>query len=176
MRRKAITQFRNVTKAYNVILANTADMGGQAQVVYKGAKHPDISNIKNPLPPLFKSYTTFNIDHKPDVHQDLTKPLENKYHNRYDLVISFDTIEHVKQPFLFCKSMEQAAKPNGLIYLSTVFAWPYHGRKDYFRFTADGLQSCFEELPVECLASGWDGDGSYLKKQTGVFFFGRKHE
>lgn len=153
MRKKAIKQFRRVTQDHNIELADTADMGGQDCVVYveNGAKH---SNVKNPLQPMFKEYTTFNINHQPDVYQDLMKPLKKKYCNRYDLVISFDTIEHVRQPFIFCKSMVDAARPGGLVFLSTVFVWPYHGEVDYFRFSPEGLRSCFADLPVKCIASG----------------------
>lgn len=174
MRNSAIRQFNRRTIDYDFRRANVADMGGQEHVVF--VKNKSKNSIKNPLFELFDNYTIFNIAMETDVRCDLTKNLNAQYISKYDLVISFDTLEHISQPFSFCKNMVIAAKPGGHIYLSTVFAWPYHGEIDYFRFTPDGLKSCFEELPIDCISCGWDGDSKYFKKTTGVFFFGKKHE
>jgi SAM-dependent methyltransferase len=75
----------------------------------------------------------------------------------FDLSVSFDTLEHVRQPFVFCKHLADITKPGGYIYLQTVFSWVYHpSPKDFFRFSPDGLLECFSGLDVEVIDCDWD--------------------
>jgi SAM-dependent methyltransferase len=75
----------------------------------------------------------------------------------FDLTVSFDTLEHVRDPFLFCKHLVSITKPGCYLYLQTVFSWKYHpSPKDYFRFSPEGLAECFSQTNVEVLECGWD--------------------
>jgi hypothetical protein len=76
--------------------------------------------------------------------------------DRYDLVLSFDTLEHVSDPFAFCHNLVRVARPGGSIYLATVFGWEYHpSPKDYWRFSPDGLRVCFAGTPARMLECNW---------------------
>lgn len=171
MRQKSIDMFLNHTKNCDLSRCITADFGGQESVVLVGKNGKE--SVINPLNKLFKIYHTFNIDHKPDFPTDLTKPLTD-FENKYDLVISFDTLEHVTCPHTFCQNMVHVSKSGGRIYLSTVFAWPYHSSKDYFRFSPDALELCFRDSPIKIIACGWEEDSTYIRKQTGVFLYAQK--
>ncbi len=90
--------------------------------------------------------------------------------DQYDLVLCFDTLEHVSDPFAFCRHLVQVTRPGGYIYLATVFSWEYHpSPHDYFRFSPDGLGACFAGTPAEMIKCGWH------KPEISVFAFLRKH-
>ena len=75
-------------------------------------------------------------------------PLENQF----DLVLSFDTLEHVSDPFTFCRNLVRVARPGGHIFLATVFAWEYHpSPEDYFRFSPTGLIESFANSGADVL-------------------------
>ena len=81
-------------------------------------------------------------------------------YDQFDVVLSFDTLEHVSDPFTFCSNLVRVARPGGIIYLATVFAWEYHpSPQDYFRFSPEGLRECFAHTAAEVLACGWDQPG-----------------
>lgn len=83
-------------------------------------------------------------------------PLEG----RFDLVISFDTLEHVRDPRRFCRHLVRAVRPAGHVYVATVFAWPYHpSPEDFFRFSPEGLRTCCEGAGAHLLEYGWDEEG-----------------
>ena len=78
----------------------------------------------------------------------------------FGVVLSFDTLEHVKDPFRFCRNLVAVASGGGLIYVQTVFSWPYHpSPQDYFRYSPEGLRVCFRDTHATVLDSGWIVDG-----------------
>lgn len=87
----------------------------------------------------------------------LIKPLANKY----DTVFSFDTLEHVSDPFKFCRHLMSVVKPGGTIYVSTVFSHEYHpSPQDYFRYSPEGLRMCFQGIEnVAIEGAGWEEEG-----------------
>ena len=92
--------------------------------------------------------------------------------DKFDLVLSFDTLEHVSDPATFCRNLIRIARPGGHIYLATVFSWEYHpSPQDYFRFSPEGLRQCFAGSPAELLDCGWETEGvsvySFLRKTNG---------
>ncbi len=75
---------------------------------------------------------------------------------KYDLALSFDTLEHVNDPFTFCRHLVEVTRPGGHIYLATVFAWEYHpSPRDYFRFSPDGLLACFAGTDAAVIECDW---------------------
>ena len=84
---------------------------------------------------------------------EVLRPLRDKF----DLVLSFDTLEHVRDPFRFCAHLAKAVRPGGHLFLATVFSWPHHpSPEDYFRFSPAGLRLCLEGSGVEILECEWD--------------------
>lgn len=74
----------------------------------------------------------------------------------FDIAFCFDTLEHVSDPFTFCRNLMRIVKPGGVVYLATVFAWEYHpSPQDYYRFSPEGLRECFVRAESEVLDCGW---------------------
>jgi hypothetical protein len=90
--------------------------------------------------------------------------------NTFDVVLSFDTLEHVADPFTFCRNLVTIAVAGGHIYVQTVFSWEYHpSPRDYFRYSPEGLEQCFANVPATVSQSGWITPG------VSTFVLLRKH-
>jgi SAM-dependent methyltransferase len=76
----------------------------------------------------------------------------------YDVVFSFDVLEHVDRPWDAAAECVRIARPGGLIVCRTLFAYRYHPEpNDYWRFTAQGLERLFTASGrAETLVSGYD--------------------
>jgi hypothetical protein len=74
----------------------------------------------------------------------------------FDVVLSFDTLEHVEDPFRFCRNLVEIATLGAHIYVQTVFSWEYHpSPRDYFRYSPEGLKLCFRHSPAQIVDAGW---------------------
>jgi len=72
---------------------------------------------------------------------------------KYDLIISIQVLEHLKDPEKAISEMYRVLSPGGLIFLSTNFLYPEHGSPhDYFRFTKYGLIALFARNRFNLLA------------------------
>lgn len=91
--------------------------------------------------------------------------------DQFDVVFCFDTLEHVSDPFTFCRNLVRIVRPGGHVYLATVFSWEYHpSPKDYFRFSPDGLIECFANTGARILDCGW------CKRGVSVYIFLQRNE
>lgn len=73
--------------------------------------------------------------------------------NTYDLVISVQVLEHLEKPETAISEMLRVLKPKGKLFLSTNFLYPRHGSPyDYFRFTAEGLNSLVKRNNARALS------------------------
>jgi SAM-dependent methyltransferase len=60
--------------------------------------------------------------------------------NSYDLVISGQTLEHTKAPWLWIKEIERVCKPGGLIIIIAPWQWDQHRYPvDCWRILPDGM-------------------------------------
>jgi SAM-dependent methyltransferase len=137
-----------------------------------GVSHP-LDNTEtivtdNPLLPLVphlqffdRGFNTEALGAEVDVMGDfLVEADVRPFLDRFDVVFCFDTLEHVSDPFTFCRNLLRIVKPGGVVYLATVFAWEYHpSPQDYFRFSPEGLRECFVHSGGEVLECGWDMPG-----------------
>lgn len=78
--------------------------------------------------------------------------------NRFDVVFSLDVFEHLERPWEAAKECVRITKPGGLLIHRTLFAYRYHPvPKDYWRFTAQGLEFLFaNEGQAATLLKGYD--------------------
>jgi SAM-dependent methyltransferase len=75
---------------------------------------------------------------------DLTEPAPVHLINRFDLIISSSTLEHVTFPWKAAECLENLLKPNGFIYVSVPWVWRYHKYpNDYWRFNSHSLDLLF---------------------------------
>ncbi len=106
-------------------------------------------------------FTTDLLNTGSDLRGDfLSETFVSSLRESFDVVLSFDTLEHVEDPFRFCRHLVDIAVKHGHIYLQTVFSWEYHpSPQDYFRYSPEGLRLCFRQLPAAVLEAGWIVEG-----------------
>lgn len=69
--------------------------------------------------------------------------------NSFDLVLSFDVLEHVNDPFLSASELKRVLKPGGILIADIPFLQAEHGYPHhYFNATRQGFLRLFEGLEV----------------------------
>jgi len=192
MRQSAVDDCSAILFRFGISVSTAAaiDVGGTETVFLDGASRPNPLLAQHPGLMLFdRGFTQEALGTAAHEEADfLDKSTIAKFERRFDLVYSFDTIEHVSNPFLFAEHLISITRPGGHIYLATVFQWMYHpSPEDYFRFSPAGLRELFENpangLRDECtvLWCGWGTDpkGTALlarRKGTGATDVTARHE
>jgi len=72
--------------------------------------------------------------------------------NSVDLIVSGQTLEHVKNPFRSVAEMTRVLKPRGYIALIAPSAGPRHDVIDCWRFMDDSFAAIAEECDLETIA------------------------
>lgn len=74
----------------------------------------------------------------------------------FDVVISTQMLEHVKDPAKVLKEIYRVLKKEGVVFLSTHGIWEKHGSPDdYWRWTDDGLKILFDDFQnIEVMGCG----------------------
>jgi SAM-dependent methyltransferase len=97
----------------------------------------------------FQNRVTVDIDplRKPEIVADAHHlPFRE---GEFDVVLSIEMLEHVKNPFQVAAEIKRVLKPGGLLLLTTRFVYPLHDAPhDYFRFTKYGLKELFGDLEI----------------------------
>lgn len=83
--------------------------------------------------------------------------------NYYDLVVSGQTLEHVKNPFRLVKEMVRVLKKDSYIILIAPSAGPRHDSIDCWRFMDDSFKAIAEECEISII-SDWIDSSSTDKK------------
>lgn len=78
--------------------------------------------------------------------------------NYYDVIVSGQTLEHVKNPFRLVNEMVRVLKPNGHIILIAPSSGPHHDSVDCWRFLKDSFKGIAEETNLEIIADWIDND------------------
>lgn len=81
------------------------------------------------------------------------------------IVVSLDTLEHVREPWRFVQDAYRLLAPGGYLFLITVFWFPVHHRPDYWRFTPDGLEALLAMAGASSYQSWYHG-GAAGEDQT----------
>lgn len=69
----------------------------------------------------------------------------------FDLVLSQEVLEHVRDPFQAMKEMKRVLKKGGTIYCQVPFIIGYHpGPNDFWRFTKEGIQEMVQKAGLTC--------------------------
>jgi methyltransferase family protein len=123
---------------------------------------------RNPILDAFRTVTLLDhgftgdlLDTGSDLRGDfLDEAFISSLRDSFEVVLSFDTLEHVDDPFRFCRHLVEIAASGGHIYVQTVFSWEYHpSPQDYFRYSPEGLRVCFRGLRATVLDAGWIVEG-----------------
>jgi SAM-dependent methyltransferase len=101
-----------------------------------------------------------DIEAGPDVDMvaDLHRLTQVTGSDRFDVILSCSTFEHLKYPTVAAHELMKALKLGGLIFIQTHQSFPLHGYpNDYFRFSQDALASLFgSRMGVEVIATDYD--------------------
>lgn len=70
----------------------------------------------------------------------------------FETVVSTEALEHVEKPWIIVKEIFRVLNANGTCILTVPFLLPYHSdRGDYFRYSADGIRSLFQNEGFEIM-------------------------
>ena len=65
--------------------------------------------------------------------------------NSFDTILCTEVIEHIDDPFKVLNEIYRVLKPNGILILTAPFSFPVHDKKDYWRFSTQGLKEIFHK-------------------------------
>jgi SAM-dependent methyltransferase len=100
----------------------------------------DIGCGEKPFYNKFKGdFKYIGIDFSSHSSADIVCDIKNEIpveKNTADFIILSEVLEHLPNPFSIISEIERILKPEGILFISTPFAFPIHARPhDYFRFT-----------------------------------------
>jgi SAM-dependent methyltransferase len=105
------------------------------------------------------SYIGADIEAGPNVNVVLKSEYDWGLLACFDVVISGQTLEHVKNPFKFVASMAKACKPDGLCFIIVPWMCVVHRHPvDCWRILPDGMIFMMEEAGFKTLECGMWND------------------
>lgn len=109
--------------------------------------------------PLFSrdgwTYTGFDVTPGPNVDVVLASEYDwsNVPSHSFDVVVSLNTVEHVRQPWKWMREVARICKPGGLIFLSVPHTIPYHAYPiDCWRVWPEGMRGLLDDAGIEPLS------------------------
>ena len=72
--------------------------------------------------------------------------------NRFEVIVSGSTLEHVRRPWKWMKEIARILKPAGRVCVIAPYAYPYHEHPvDCWRVYPEGLRALFEDAGLTTL-------------------------
>ncbi|GAY26241.1 methyltransferase type 11 [Desulfurococcaceae archaeon AG1] len=109
------------------------------------------------------------VDIEPGKFVDIVLPAEKLLDhfgpNSFDVVISTEVLEHVKNWRLVINNMKGVLKPGGHIYITTRSrGFHYHAYPhDYWRYEPNDMKAIFSDFEIKCLKRDHEAPGVFLK-------------
>jgi SAM-dependent methyltransferase len=114
-----------------------------------------------------KSYTGTDIFPGPGVDEICpAEKLRMRFGaGEFDLVISTETLEHVRDWRAVIANLKQVLKPGGILLITTRSkGFPYHGwPHDYWRYELEDMKAIFGEMEIRVLEPDLEFPGVFLK-------------
>jgi SAM-dependent methyltransferase len=127
-----------------------------------GSVRPLIEKFFNP-----KEYIGVDIEKGKfvDVVCDAENLVDYFGRETFDVVISTELLEHVKDWRKVINNMKEVLKPNGYIYITTRSkGFPYHGYPyDFWRYEVEDMKEIFKDFEIIKLEKDPEAPGVFLK-------------
>jgi SAM-dependent methyltransferase len=112
----------------------------------------------------FRSYTGLDIEDGPnvDVVLDITGEIPAEHLRRYDVVISGQALEHVRQPWRFVEGCRDTLAPGGLLIVIAPWSFAVHKYPiDCWRVLPDGMQGLFDWVGIHMVDTDMSGTDTW---------------
>jgi len=109
--------------------------------------------------------------------QEKIPPLTQLKSNSFDIVISFQVIEHIKEADLYVQEIHRVLKPNGKAYISTpntlktIARNPWHYKEYSFEELDSLLKKSFSKVTIQAIQGNEKTDTYYEKNRKSVARF-----
>jgi SAM-dependent methyltransferase len=124
----------------------------RGRYVESGSRLLDVGADVMPYLPLFADLTSEYVGNDVASGPGLTSisPVEHLdlADASFDVVLCTQVLEHVRRPHRALEEMSRVLKPGGYLLLSTHGVYPHHpDPADYWRWTQQGFEALFEDVP-----------------------------
>lgn len=102
------------------------------------------------------TYTGFDSSEGPNVDVVLGSAerweLPLHHHDAFDIVISGQTLEHVRRPWVWIHDVVSLAKPGGIVWICAPNNWGFHEYPiDCWRVWPEGMRALFEDAELRII-------------------------
>ena len=156
-------------KIYGDVLEIGCGEGYGLDIISKNANSLTvIDKSKSVLEKIKKKHPKINT-----LHQKIP-PLNNLKANSFDIVISFQVIEHIEDATLFIKEIRRILKPNGKAYITTPNATktiarnPWHYKEYNYPEMNNLISNYFINYKIDGIQGNKKTDSYYLKNKLSV--------
>jgi SAM-dependent methyltransferase len=132
----------------------------------------DVSGLEQPLRPAVEAlepetYLAVDIEPGPDVDEicDAAQLRERYGDESFDVVISTEMLEHVRDWRTVVSNLKHVVKSGGVLLFTTrSYGFPYHGwPHDYWRYEPTDVETIFSDMRIEVLARDTNKPGVWVK-------------
>jgi len=119
-----------------------------------------------------KNYVGFDFQLGPGVDVVMNAhTIDKTLYETAETILCLDTMEHIMYPVEVMDEFYKVLKPNGILVVSSVMAFPIHNYpQDFWRFTPQGFQILFSKFKVSIIDSA--GKKDFPHTVVGIGFKG----
>jgi Methyltransferase domain len=122
--------------------------------------------------PHAREYLGTDISHGADVDivADVHRLSDTVGRERFDVIVSCSTFEHLKYPHLAAHEIMKSLKVGGVVFIQTHQSFPIHAYPyDYFRFSREAMSGLFgTRMGVDVIGTAYEFPARIYSRQEGA--------